>query len=299
MSRGNFEVSKTLISRLNNNGVAGRLPSTMKNRKILLVPFLAFFLCGCFEVRQEIVINKNGGGKIIETFMMSKSVINQLNSLFSDLPSSKKQKSQKMDIYDKEKLKKDASNYGPDVKYVSSKKMSTKTKEGYQVEYAFKDINDLKINQNPGDKGPKASGAKSNAQEENITFKFKKDDPAELIVSFPEKVKPKKEKKKKKVKKDKEAEQKEMEGAREMFKDFYIGITIRPEGEIVETDATYREGNTITILEMDFNKLLADEKQFESFAKKEPETIEETKTLLKNIPGFKVELNKTVVIKFK
>jgi hypothetical protein len=270
----------------------------MKNHKRLFLFFLAIFLCGCFEIRQEIVVNKDGGGKIIETLMMSKSIIKQLNEFFSDTSSSKKQKSQEMDIYDKEKLKKDASNYGPDVKYVSSKKMSTKTKEGYQVEYAFKNINDLKINQNPGGKGPKAPGAKS-TEEENITFKFEKGDPSTLVVNFPAKAKAPKEKKKKGVEKDKEAEQKELEGVREMFKDFYVGITIRPEGEIVETDAAYRDGNRITILEMDFNKLLADEKQFESFAEKKPGTIEETKALLKNIPGFKIELNKKITIKYK
>lgn len=285
---------------MNNNGAAGTLPSTMKTYKVLLVLFIAFFLCGCFEVKQEIIVNKNGSGKIIETFMMSKAVVKQLNSLFSGLSDSKKKKSGSLDIYDKAKLKKDAANYGPDVKYVSSRKMSTKTKEGYRVEYSFKDIKDLKINQNPGDKSPKGSGAKSDTKEENITFKFEKGDSSVLIVNFPEKTKSKKEKKKKtKKKKDKEAEQKELEGVREIFKDFYIGITIRPAGEIVETDATFRDGNTITVLEMDFNKLLEDEKQFKSFAEKEPDTIEETKALLKNIPGFKVELNKTVTIKFK
>jgi len=268
--------------------------------KKLLFFFVPFFLCACLEVRQQIVVNKDGGGKIIETVMIPKAVLKELNDIFSSLGSEKGKKREKIDIYDKEKLVADAANYGPDVKYVSSKKMSTKTKDGYQVVYAFNDINNLRINQNPGDKGPKTSkDDKSDSEVENITFKFEKGDPSTLVINFPAMAKASKEKKQKVAKKDKAAEQKEIEEAREIFKDLYIGITVKPEGEIVETDATYRDGNKITLLEMDFGKLVQDAKKFESFAKKEPETVEETKALLKNLPGFKIELNKKVIVKFK
>ncbi len=272
----------------------------MKNIKRILLFIVPLVLCGCLEVKQNIVVNSDGSGKIIETVMMSKAMLKELNNIFSGLGSEKGKKREKIDIYDKKKLEADAAQYGPDVRYVSSKKLSTKTKEGYQVEYAFKDINNLRINQNPGDKGPKTSkDEKSDAKQENIMFKFEKGDPATLVVSFPPMVKPSKEKKQKSVRKDKEAEKKEMDEMRLMFRDMYIGITVEPAGDIVETDATYRDGNTVTLLEIDFAKLVENEKEFEKFAQKEPETVEETKTLLKNLPGFKVEMNRKVVVKFK
>lgn len=256
--------------------------------------FLAapLLFCACLEVKQEIVVNKDGGGKITETVMISKAMLKQLNDIFPGLGS------QKIDIYDKKKLEADAVNYGPGAKYSSSKRVSTKIKDGYEVVYTFNDINKLKINQNPGDKGPKMSkDEKSEAKVENITFNFEKGEPATLTVNLPLSVKPPKEEKQKTGKKDKVAEQKEIEEAAQIFKDLYIGITIQMEGEIAETNATYRDGNKITLLEMDFGKLLENAKQFESFAKKKPETIEEAKALLKNLPGFKVELNQKVVVK--
>ncbi|MFH1830637.1 MAG: hypothetical protein ABH871_07670 [Pseudomonadota bacterium] len=272
----------------------------MKQFKKIILFILPLFLCGCLEVKQEITVNKDGGGQIIETVMMSKSALKELNDFFSSFPAEKGQKTKKIDIYDKKKLEADAAQYGPDVKYVSSKMMNTKTKEGYEVVYAFSDINNLRINQNPGDKGPKTSkDAKSDTKQENITFKFEKGDPSTLIVSFPAPTKSSKEKKQKADKKDKEAEQKELDELREIFKDLYIGITIQTEGEIVETNATYRDGNKITVLEMDFGKLLEDQKNFESFAKKEPQTVEEAKEMLKNLAGFKVELNNKIVAKFR
>ncbi len=269
-------------------------------RKFILFFFVPFFLCGCLDVRQEIFVKRDGSGKIIETVMMSKAALKEINDIFSSFSAQKGKKRKKINIYDKEKLMADAAQYGPDVKYVSSKKMSTKTKEGYKVVYAFSDINNLKINQNPGDKTPKISKeSKSDAPQENITFEFEKGDPSTLVVSFPSVTKPSKEKKEKVAIKDKEAEQKELNEVGEILKDLYIGITLKTEGEIVETNATYRDENRITILEMDFAKLLDNQSKFESFAKEEPQTVEETKEMLKNLPGFKVELSKKIVAKIR
>lgn len=265
-----------------------------------VLPLLVFFLvCGCLDVSQEIHVNKDGSGRIIERVMMSKSALKQLNAFFSSFPSDKKSKPEKIDIYDKKKLIADAQNYGPDVEYVKSRKLSGKTKEGYEVEYSFKDINTLRINQNPGDKGPKKSDSKANRKEENVTFHFEKGSPALLTVNFQGQAKPSKEEKRKAGKANKEDEKKAIDQMREILKDFYIGITVQPEGEIVETNATYREGNKITLLEMDFNKLLSDEKQLEIFAEKDPDSVEEAKALLRKLPGFKVEPNKKVTIKFE
>ncbi len=265
----------------------------------LMLVILPLMMCGCFEVSHQIFVNTDGSGRVVERFTMSKAMIKQLDGIFSSLPSAKGSKSNKMDLYDRGKLKEDAKSYGPGVTYVSSKRVSTKTQEGYEVTYAFKDISVLRINQNPGDKGPVSSGAKSkNKKEENITFAFTKGTPARLTVMFPPKQKAPKDKKKARAK-DKAAQQKEMKEVGDILKDLYIGVTIHPEGRIVETDATYNENGTITLLEMDFEKLLGDEKHFRSFVRKEPETIEETKALLKNLPGFKVELNQKIDIVFE
>ncbi len=266
--------------------------------KVLLI-LLPFFLCGCLEMSQEIFINKDGGGRIVEKFMMSTAAIEKLTGLFAAFPGAEGAKTKKTDMYDRKKLKADAAKYGPGVQYVSSRKLNTDTQEGYEVQYAFKDINTLRINQNPSDKGPKPADATSNAKQEDITFQFEKGNPATLTVIFPGKPDFTKEKKRTKDKRDKTAKKQATEEVREFLKDLYIGIKLHPEGKIVETDATYNEDGTITLLEMDFNKLLTDQKEFESFAKKEPESVEEAKALLKKLPGFKIELNEKVVIKFE
>lgn len=269
--------------------------------------FMCIFICGCFEVSQEITLNKDGSGRLVERMMMSKDVMNKMNEFFASFAAlgasggkSKSKNKEGMDIYDKDKLIADAAKYGPDVKYVSSKKVSTANKDGYEVVYEFKDINNLRINQNPSDKGPQSkTDAKENAKEENIVFQFQKGEPSTLTIVSPKQDNLEKEKKKRAEKQDKAAEQKELSEMRDVFKDLYIGIFIRPSGKIIETNATYNDNGRITLLEMDFAKLVANEKQFESFAKAKPETVEASKELLKKIPGFKVDLNEKVIIKFE
>lgn len=268
----------------------------------VLVILLPFLLCGCLEVSQKIIVNKDGGGRIIEKFMMSKQALKMISGFFNALPTamgSKPSKQEALNLYDKKKLMADAEKYGPGVKYLSSKMLSTDTKEGYEAEYEFKDITKLRINQNPSGKAPKPSDATSTAKEENITFLFEKGKPAVLTVLFPGRTDFTKEKKNKGDKRDKTTKEKATDEMREALKDLYIGITVQPEGKIVETDATYNDGGTITLLEMDFKQLLSDDEQFKSFAKADPESVEEAKALLKKIPGFKVEMKDRVTVKFE
>lgn len=52
-------------------------------------------------------------------------------------------------------------------------------------------------------------------------------------------------------------------------------------------------------MEMDFNKVLANPEKFKALAKANPQTMQEAKTLLKEIDGVKVETAPEVKIKFQ
>ena len=76
--------------------------------------------------------------------------------------------------------------YGPEVKFVSAIPLKTETMGGYKATYAFKDINTLKVNQNPGKKTEKSGGGGHlPAKEENILFKFMKGPVSTLTVTMP------------------------------------------------------------------------------------------------------------------
>jgi hypothetical protein len=83
------------------------------------------------------------------------------------------------------------------------------------------------------------------------------------------------------------------------MKDMKAKVEIRIEGEIVNTNATHIEGNTVTLFDIDFGQLLSDTDKLEQFKKFNPDSFEEVKKLVKDIPGIKVELNKEVFIEFE
>ena len=256
---------------------------------ILIVPLM--ILNACFEVQTTVKVKPDGSGTIEEQVMISKEVLKELNELFAGFAAMGEKKKQKKDeivIYDKKKLKEEAINYGPGVKYVSSKKLREKNREGYRVKYSFSDINKVKLNQNPGDRAPKTPGEKGS--------------PAILKIDFPKtKTKAQKSKGKsaKKIKKDKEVSPEELAEMERVLKDMRVVIDVYPQGEILQTNAMYADDNKITLMAIDFNQLLADSIRLKEFAQKEPETLEEAKKILKELKGMKIDLNEEITIKFK
>jgi hypothetical protein len=96
-----------------------------------------------------------------------------------------------------------------------------------------------------------------------------------------------------------ESSPEELEQMRTCMKGLRVKIAIVVDGEIIETNAEHRDGSTVTLMEMDFAGLLADEARFQKFATARPENMEAAKELMKGMPGVKVESADEVTIRFK
>jgi len=86
---------------------------------------------------------------------------------------------------------------------------------------------------------------------------------------------------------------------KELFGGMKISLAVEVMGAIVRTNATHREGSKITLMEMDFGKLFEHQENLKKFSAQKPDTIEDAKKMMKDIPGIKVELNKEVTIDFR
>jgi len=280
--------------------------------------FLLFLsLAGCFQVSTLVRVRPDGSGTIEETFLMSKELVEQMKAMekqmagaFADGNNKQAKKNKGKDkealsILNVDELKKKANELGEGTTYVSSKRVTTDKFEGYKAIYAFKDINKLKFNQNPGGNmpGSRDGGKEVDSKKEIIVFKLTKGNPSQLVVKMPkEKPVDKPEESKEEVKQDKiDDPNSEMVMAqmKEMFGGMKIGLAVEVMGTIVQTNATHREGSMITLMEMDFGKLFAQPEDLKKFSTVKPNTIEDAKKLMKDIPGIKVELNKEVTIDFR
>jgi hypothetical protein len=269
---------------------------------------MLFGLTGCLQSDTVISIKPDGSGTLKETFLMNKMFVQQMQAMMQQMvgemgepeqgaPAKAGEKS--FDLFDEAKLRAKASELGEGVSYISGKKVTTETLEGYQAVYAFKDINKLKLNQNPGDNVPSAPGEQKSASDkkkEFIEFRFTKGAPSSLIIKMPSaKTDPAENKVQEETEKPKPDEQQEkqmMEQMRMMFQDMKIAMSIDVQGSLVETNATHVEGSRITLMEMDFGKLLAMPEKFKEFSMAQPETLEETKKFMEMIPGIKVDRGK-------
>ena len=90
-----------------------------------------------------------------------------------------------------------------------------------------------------------------------------------------------------------------MQMMRELYKDMRIRIAVEVDGRITETNADYVDGSTVTLMDIDFAKILEDEQKFKELMSAEPETIEEMKELVKDNPGIKVEIEESIRIRFR
>jgi len=90
-----------------------------------------------------------------------------------------------------------------------------------------------------------------------------------------------------------------MQMMKQIFKDMKISMSIEVAGTIKETNAEYHDGSRVTLMEMDFNKLLADPEKFKQLAKENPQSLQESKALMKGIDGVKIETAPEVKIKFQ
>jgi hypothetical protein len=267
----------------------------MKPLRVLLAAFAAMLcLTGCLQVEKVVKLKPDGSGTVEETVILSKAALASLQQMAAGFGGDKAANNKIPDMFDEAKLKAAAAKMGDGVTFVSAKKIDNEQGQGFTAVYAFTDINKLKLDQNPGDALPENDNMKaSGSKKEPITFRFTKGSPAELSLTMPApEFKPKKEQ-------PEGMEDMAMQMMKQMFKDMRISLALEVQGTISETNAEYRDGSRVTLMDMDFNKVLADPEKFKALAKASPQTLQEAKTLIKGLDGVKIETSPEVKIKFK
>lgn len=267
-------------------------------RLILFFSFL-ILLNGCIEVRTLVSVNPDGSGEFEETVLLSKEITDLLSQFSSDSTGNNSFK-----LFNEEELIDKAKNYGEDVKYISGEMISERNKEGYKAVYSFKNLNDLKINENPGSRIPDESGAMEEVPE-NIVFKFVKGNPSEIKIFMPDKYS--KNEENNEVEKTDSAHGEdslgntgsELEKMKFFLKDMLISVDLKINGSIKETNASYVENSKITLLKIDFNEVLNDSLSLQKIENTQPENVEALKKIIKDVHGIKIELQNPVEIKFE
>lgn len=279
----------------------------MKNfKKLLAVLLLPLLLAGCIQVETIIRLKADGSGTIEKTVLVSREFLNMMTmmkTLFQADSTGEDSAEDPFDFDDEEALRNNAAKLGAGVRFLSSEKIDTGKLEGVKAIYAFSDITQVRID--PGMSGDIPSmddeEGREASREEYAEIRFRKGNPARLVLTFP------------REDDDDAAEETESDtlsldddddsgmGRRfkSMMKDARITLKFQVEGQIVETNASFREGSVVTLIDLEFAKLMDNLEAFDKLQAAKHQSFETRRQLMADIPGVKIELNDEVEIAFK
>lgn len=267
----------------------------------VLVSFL--FLSSCIRVETVIKVNKDGTGTITEKVMMSKVFADMMRS-FGESFGSEEEQTKPFSLFDKEKLTSQAADYGEGVTYQSGKEISENDWEGYSVVYRFTDISKIKLSTSQDDKVDTGMGPtpdemeEEDKEEEFYYFSFEKGKTPTLTINRSEIEFEEDEEETTEVEEMGEMDAMGNEMMK-MFEGMRFTMVVEVDGKISKTNASYKNGSSITLLDMDFDKMMKNKDAFSELTRKKPETAAEMKAFMEKFDGLQVELEQPVSVNFR
>lgn len=222
----------------------------------------ALALSACFESEQVITVKKDGSGTI-----EAKTILGaQMAGMIKMAQQQGGEEAAKDPLTDPAELKKQAAKMGEGVEFVKVEPLKFDDgRMGAVATFKFADIRRVKMvpGEGPNVGSEEAEGA--GKEESPIRFGFTPGDNPKLTITMPPQ---KKEEAKAEAKKegDDEAEPKVDEAAGDeaamammapMMQGMRVTMKVKVEGEITKTDATHKDGSTVTLMDLDMGKLFA------------------------------------------
>lgn len=284
----------------------------MKTMKKLLLAatsaLIALALPGCLQNETTIHLNKDGSGTVVEETLLGAqmlAMIDQMAAGFGGGGGAEKPKDDPIkQMLSEDKAKKRAAEMGDGVTFVKAEPLEKNGAKGARTTYAFKDISKLKVSTGDGmntmpKMGPMGDAPEPAAKKKQpIGFAFAN---GKLTIKMPEPEKPA------------AAEAPAAEGQpkpdmnnpeaqammKQMMGDMKMSLKIVCDSGIAETTASNKEGNTITLFEMDMGKLMENPETFKKLGEVDQKDPTAAMEAMKNLKGVKIETKKEVTVTLK
>ena len=278
--------------------------------RLLPITAVVITLSSCIEVTETVHLKVDGSGTIVEETIMGA----QMSAMIAQMAALGGEGAKAPDMFGEDAAKKRAGKMGKDVTVGKVEKIDKDGRTGSRVTYNFTDINTLTLSLSDGASGlsDMAPGAgekpeKDDKKEVPVTFTYK-DKVLTMVNPTPQKAgggardaggkDAEADADKPKAEEGADAVQAQAM-AMNMMKDMKMSLKVVIESGIAETDASFKDGNTITLTEMDMNKLLANPDAMKKLQNLNPQDPSEMQENLKGMDGVKVETKDKVTVKLK
>lgn len=253
-------------------------------RVITLAPAVVF-LAGCVEDLKVVRLKPDGSGTILATRRMKDWAIESVR------------KNKLVDEFTEEKARERAESLG-EVEFLSVEKANVPGWEGMTATYSFKDVTKLKLQDTDSVFGLEKLANGNRVLTVTSRMKPAKPDNSPPATNIPE------------------------EAAKALMAGLKFRLAVEVDGTVVKCSSPHVEGPVLTVMEVDFDQLLAEEARLKKKAAEEPATLPEAKETIEalrllgalngkaqnleevvkafqKIKGFKHALSPTVTLEFK
>ncbi|MEM8953094.1 MAG: hypothetical protein AAGD22_02985 [Verrucomicrobiota bacterium] len=274
-------------------------------------------LTGCIQSESTVTVKPDGSGTIVTQTTMGGALVQMMQGMTQQLGGEAGSRPSNPLLPDEEKLKATAADFGVGVTFIGIEEINDPNGSvGSKVTYAFDNINAVKVapedafgamselsemsEQMAGAAGDNSSQSKAASKKDPITFSFTPGSPASLTINMPapdpESLAPNSTKSEPTGTPDPT----QLAMAQQMLGDMRFGLVVAVEGEVVESNATYQDGNNTTIFSMEMGKMLADPANITKMQALENEdNFHRIKNSLQDIDGMKFEGEEAITIKFQ
>src|SRR6056297_2253043 len=278
----------------------------IKTVKIGVLVMLVGSLAGCFSSLWTINLKSDGSGTIRMEYKMDKQVMSMAQGMggsSAGIPSTSSE------LLEEESLDEMAAQMGPGVRLISAEAHAdTGQFLGYTALFEFDDINTLKIDPMEEAPGGASGGGELDSETEELpfTFSFTRGATSKLVILMDQEDDSNDDFEDEYEGEDSfgepEEKQEQTEQMVEMMKPFFrsmaFGVELIIEGDISSTNATHRDGNRITLINMDMGKIIDNDALFAEVINSEDMQDEKMQAKLEEV-GVQIEAQEEVFVHFR
>jgi hypothetical protein len=277
-----------------------RWSAALRSAVLLL---LLISLSGCIEMHTSVNVRKDGSGTIVQKMLFTGMLGSMLDEAKQD--EGAKGRSNLVDaMQDAASLKRTAAEFGPDVVVESVRKIDTDRQKGVEIRMAFTDIDHVRIGQSMApDRFMKSDSLSSRRDSVDVekkrplyTFSMVRGPRSRLTILKTEQVlssqgqslgSPGSTRKDRKM---------ALEFMKPFMKGMKVVFEVNVEGQVVESNATYRRANRITLVDLDFDRMLAGH---DAMTNLDGLSDVEAKRKLGKLRGIRIETRSPMTVDFR
>ena len=258
--------------------------------KLALGLVAALALPSCLQNETTVTLNKDGSGTVVEETFLGAKMLEMMTQFAQP-----GQPDPVEEMFSEEKAKAKTAKMGEGVEYVKTEIIDQDGKKGARTHYRFADINKLKVSPSGAvdDMNKDAPGGEEEEAEKEETVGFTYAEGKLKVITPPT---------------DFEsmdmggegAENPEMEAMMtEMMADMRLTLKLKAAGGIESTDATFTEGDTVTLFDVQVGKMLAQKDQLKKIGETAKTDKDAAKAAFSKLEGIKVETKEDVTVTLK